>query len=237
MGEAVQVWDVPLSVSEDLIAEYSQCLSEDEQKRAARFRFEADRRKFVVARGVLRHLLSERLGCRAIALTFDYGKYGKPKTTVLSAKGRDFHFNLSHSGEIALCALGGDRTVGIDIEKVRPIQRLESMMERCLVETEKAKVTSQPIDQQTHDFLQYWTCKEAYLKAIGVGLSQSMTTVEVDPSLSRLIKVPRDRKEDGQEDWQLHTLDLPETYVGALVVAGKSAVEIAHWQHSSFSER
>ncbi len=233
MGKAVQVWCVPLLVSEELVAKYAQCLAEDEQHRAARFRFEADRRKFVVARGAMRHLLSERLGCRAIALTFDYGKHGKPKTTVSSTKGRNFHFNLSHSGEMALCALGGDRTVGIDIEKVRPIQRLESIMERCLVETEKAKVISQPVDQQAHDFLQYWTCKEAYLKAIGVGLSQLMTTVEIDLSLSQLVEVPR----DCQEGWQLYSLELPETYVGALVVAGKSAVEIAHWQHSNFLER
>jgi len=233
MDKAVQVWCVPLSVSEELVAQYAQCLSEDEQHRAARFRFEADRRKFVVARGVLRHLLSERLGCGAIALTFDYGKYGKPKTTVSPTKGHDFHFNLSHSGEVALCALGGDRTVGVDIEKVRPIQRLESMMGRCLVEAEKAKVISKPIDQRSHNFLRYWTCKEAYLKAIGVGLSQSMTTVEVDPSFSQLVEVPK----GCQEGWHLYSLDLPETYVGALVVAGKSAVEITHWQHFNLSER
>ncbi|MEM8503001.1 MAG: 4'-phosphopantetheinyl transferase superfamily protein [Cyanobacteria bacterium P01_D01_bin.1] len=227
MSEAVQVWCVPLLISERLVATYAQCLSEDERSRAARFRFEADRQKFVVARGVLRHLLAERLGGKAITLTFKYGEYGKPTTTASPTEACDFHFNLSHSGELALCALGGDRTVGVDIEQVRPIQRLGSMMERCLVDREKAKVTAQPTDQQAQAFLQYWTCKEAYLKAIGLGLAQSMKTVEVDLTSSRLVNVPK----DCLEGWQLHRLELPETYVGALVVSGESTIEMKCWQH------
>ena len=226
MDEAVRVWRVPLRVSDKVVARYAQCLSEDERARASRFRFEQDRRKFVVARGTLRHLLGRRLDCTAAAIAFCYGKYGKPESVSPIGAG-SFHFNLSHSGEMALCALGGDRTVGIDIEQVRPIQRLDSMIERCLVSVEKLQIIAQPKDQQARGFLQYWTCKEAYLKAIGLGLAQSMTTIEIDLSVPRLVTTPK----QCAQGWHLHTLDLPEAYVGALVVAGKSAVEIDCWQH------
>lgn len=218
MSEVIRVWSISLQVPERTVAAYSQCLSEDEQTRAARFRFDADRRRFVVARGVLRHLLAERLGNEAIALSFAYGEYGKPRTTTTKT---NYHFNLSHSGEIALCALGGDRIVGVDIEKVKPIKRLGSMIDRCLVDAEKAQLLSLPICQQDHNFLQYWTCKEAYLKAIGLGLSQSMTTVEVDLRSPCLVAVPQRRA----AGWQLQILDLPEGYVGALVVARRSMAE------------
>ncbi len=227
MDEAVRVWRVPLLVSDGVVARYVACLSEDESARADRFRFEADRRKFVVARGTLRYLLGERFDCAASAITFCYGKYGKPETSASPDGASHFHFNLSHSGEMALCALGGDRNVGVDIEKVKPIQRLGSMMDRCLVEVEKLQVTAQPEDEQSRAFLQYWTCKEAYLKAIGLGLAQSMTTVEVDLSAPKLVTAPK----PCAEEWQLYKLDLPESYVGALVVAGKSAIKIDCWQH------
>ncbi len=191
MGEAVRVWRVPLLVSDEVVARYVDCLSEDERARADRFRFEADRRKFVVARGTLRHLLGERFDCAAGAIAFCYGQYGKPETSASPDGASSFHFNLSHSGEMALCALGGDRNVGIDIEKVKPIQRLDSMMDRCLVEVEKSQVAAQPEDMQSRTFLQYWTCKEAYLKAIGLGLAQSMTTVEIEVRVPRLVTAPK----------------------------------------------
>lgn len=229
MNEAVQVWQVPLQVSDETIARYTKCLSEDEISRADRFRFKPDRRKFVVARGTLRHLLGARFGCRASAIAFCYGEYGKPETKAFSNSDCYFHFNLSHSGEMALCALGGDQVVGIDIEKVRPIQRLEGMSERCLVAQEKARVESYPREQQPFAFLQHWTCKEAYLKAIGLGLSQSMTAVEVDLSPPQFVSLPA----GCAASWQLHTIPVPEDYVAALVVAGKATVKVSCWQHLS----
>ena len=227
MGEAVQVWQVPLRVSDETVTRYTQCLSEDEVSRADRFRFTADRRKFVVARGTLRHLLGARLGCAAGAIAFCYSRYGKPEMSASSSSDCHCHFNLSHSGEMALCALSGARIVGIDIEKIKPIQRLENMLERCLVAREKAIVKSHAMEQQPLAFLQHWTCKEAYLKAIGLGLSQSMTTIEVDLDSPQFVHVP-----DGcAASWQLHKIAVPEAYVAALVVAGEATVEVSCWQH------
>ncbi len=243
MSDAIQVWEIPLQVSENVLQVYAQCLSPDEHIRAERFRFSEDRRRFIVSRGALRHLLSGQFECLPQAVEFCYGKYGKPSVdsaglttqrtaqniagfTIACDRGNgDFNFNISHSGELALCALGNRHRVGIDIEKFKRIQRLDGLLERCLSAQEQADVEA--TDKPAEAFLRYWTCKEAYLKAIGVGLSQSMKTVEVVINPPRLVCVP----DDCEEGWALHTIAVPEGYAGALVVAGNTSVQCNRWMH------
>ena len=235
MGKVVQVWQISLEVSEDTLASYFTCLSHDEKTRANRFRFADDRRRFIVARGTLRHLLGRQFAQAPNTIEFCYSEYGKPFTaarlsTRLSAEGGsdgDFHFNLSHSGEIALCALGHDRNVGVDIEKLKPIKSLDGMMERCFLATEQSQIKN--ADNPSHAFLQRWTCKEAYLKAIGLGLTQSMQTVEVQLTPPQFVCVPQ----DCAEGWHLELISVPDDYVGAVVIAGKALIQTHHWRHLS----
>ena len=248
MRGAVQIWHISLQVHSDkLLNGYYDCLSQDEEAKANRFRFPEDRRRFIVARGTLRHLLGRQFDQRPEAVTFCYGTYGKPsvgfineaqKMTSASFASRslassqcDFHFNLSHSGEMAVCALGYDRKVGIDIEQIKPIKRLDSLMKRTLVSNEQTQVEAKCESAQSRAFLQRWTCKEAYLKAIGLGLTQSMQTIEVQLSPPELLRVP----EGCEEGWQLHLLALPEDYVGALTVAGQVEVTTHQWPHNAIA--
>ena len=154
MRDVVQIWQIPLQVpdarSPALLNQYRNCLSPDEKAKADRFRFEKDQRRFVIARGTLRHLLARQLNQKPQQVSFCYGTYGKPTVSLdpknqpspqaLAGTDCDFHFNLSHSGEIALCALGHKRKVGIDIEQLKTIQRLDSMMRRTLVDSEQHQV-------------------------------------------------------------------------------------------------
>jgi len=236
MSDVIQIWEIPLRVSESTLSQYFTCLSQDEKSRANRFKFADDKRRYVVARGTLRHLLGEQLGREPGEIAFCYGKYGKPAIdtaanstaqTATSVQSCDFHFNLSHSGELALCALGYQRKVGVDIERLKPIKRLDGMMERCLSAAELVQVQALPVEAQLQAFLQRWTCKEAYLKAIGLGLIQSMQTVEVQLVPPRLVCVP----EDCEEGWCLTVMLVPEGYVGAVVVAGQVAVVLRQWAH------
>lgn len=236
MSDVVQIWQIPLQVTESTLNKYFTCLSQDEKSRANRFKFVDDKRRYVVARGTLRHLLSQAFDQTPGAIAFCYGKYGKPaidKALIATAEQPcDFHFNLSHSGELALCVLGYQQKVGIDIERLKPISRLEGMMDRCLSAAEAAQVKAMPVEKHLRAFLQRWTCKEAYLKAIGLGLIQSMQTVEVQLAPPRLVRVP----EDCAEGWHLDLIDLPEDYVGAVVVAGQSKLQVHQWAHSHVSD-
>lgn len=237
MTDPVLIWKISLEVSKDTLDSYFTCLSEDEKSRANRFRFADDKRRFVVSRGVLRHLLGRQFSRPAHAVQFCYGEYGKPlmgqfgEAAAGEPAERDFHFNLSHSGELALCALSY-RRVGVDIEKVKPIRRLEGMMARCLSASELTEVKAEVPGDRARSFLEHWTCKEAYLKAIGLGLTQSMQAVEVQLVPPRLIHIPVDQA----SDWHLYRLALPDDYVGALVVAGEVTLQMCQWRHEEAFE-
>ena len=127
-----------------------------------------------------------------------------------------------------MCGLGGDRTIGVDIEYLKGIKRLDGMMERCLTPQEIAVVKQQPETAQLKAFLQRWTCKEAYLKAIGLGLIQSMQSVEVQLNPDQLTAVPQ----TCVAGWTLKTLNVPADYVGALVIEGDAEIEMHTWSHS-----
>lgn len=233
MNDAIQLWQIPLEVPNITLERYWAHLSPDEKARGDRFRFEKDRRRFVVARGVLRCLLGEQFKRSPGDIQFCYSEYGKPalaRSSIENQPAADcgFHFNLSHSGEIALCVLGGDRTVGVDIEYLKDIQRLDGMMERCLTPQELTEVQQQPASEHLKAFLQRWTCKEAYLKAIGLGLTQSMQSVEVTINPAQLTVVPQ----ACSAGWHLNVLDLPDNYVGASVIAGTAIVTTHHWKHA-----
>ncbi|HVT27107.1 MAG TPA: hypothetical protein VHE81_03730, partial [Lacipirellulaceae bacterium] len=115
----IHVWLCNLSVcasAQSLLRGY---LSAEEKQRAARFHLDRDRNRFVVARGALRNILAQYLRQRPSQLQIHYGAEGKPALTPDSA-GRSLSFNLSHSEDIAVLALGWDRNIGIDVERVRP---------------------------------------------------------------------------------------------------------------------
>jgi 4'-phosphopantetheinyl transferase len=129
-------------------------LSAEEHDRAARFRFERDRRRFIVARSRLRELLAQRLGSAPESIHLAYGKHGKPALAGRFASS-GWHFNLSRREELALYAFSRGAEVGIDVEAVH-----------TLPEALKASA-----DQRSLAFFRWWTRKEALAKGLGVGLS------------------------------------------------------------------
>ena len=105
----VHSWCVRLDVPPETSADLYATLTSDEQNRSARLRFERDRRRFVVARGVLRELLGSYLGIPAGAVRFVYNAFGKPE---LSPELGRLKFNLSHSADLALIAIAADAEIG-----------------------------------------------------------------------------------------------------------------------------
>ncbi|MEM9977582.1 MAG: 4'-phosphopantetheinyl transferase superfamily protein [Cyanobacteria bacterium P01_D01_bin.2] len=196
----LDLWRIPLAQEMSVSV-----LSEDELVRFNRYRFAADRRKFAVARSRLRQILAHYCQQAPAALVFDYGDHGKP----FLRGDHGLQFNLSHSGEYGLCGVAR-RGVGVDIELLRPMDRLDGLMQRCLTPTEQqALVHARPMDQ-SEAFLTYWTCKEAYLKATGQGISAALSTIEV-----RLTPYPQLL---GQP-WQLQVFTPCDRYTAAVVMS------------------
>ncbi|HEY1607308.1 MAG TPA: 4'-phosphopantetheinyl transferase superfamily protein [Allosphingosinicella sp.] len=150
-------------------------LDPEERSRAARLRFERDRHRFIARRGRLRLLLAGALGCAPAKIRYATGRFGKPR---LEGAG-DLRFNLSHSDGLALCAIGRGVEIGCDIERRRSDLADAATAERFFAAGERRVLRSLPRERQVQGFFDCWTRKEAYVKALGDGLSCPLDSFEV----------------------------------------------------------
>jgi 4'-phosphopantetheinyl transferase len=164
----VHVWRARLDVDEKKLADFEALLSPDEHERAARFRFDEHRRRYVAARGFLRKILGGYLRCDPALLVFDYGKHGKP--VLASPANSRVEFNVSHSADLALFAFASGRSVGVDVELIKPGVSCMEIAEHHFSENEIALLRSLTEPAMCEKFFEMWSEKEARLKALGVGL-------------------------------------------------------------------
>ncbi len=208
MTEEVQVWVASLDVADERYNALARLLPAEESERAAGLSPVAARR-FVVARGVLRTLLSGFTGKPAHKLRFSYGNSGKP-----SLDGQDdIHFNISHSAELGLFAFAPDRPVGVDVENERPVRRLLDVAQRFMSEDElRALVDTEP-DGRNAAFLRSWVVREARLKAEGKGVWAGSEKSWL-PNLTHKLFAPRPRYIAAvaapDSDWRLYTCAMTE---------------------------
>jgi 4'-phosphopantetheinyl transferase len=212
----VHLWEFPLTISESALIQCAQILSPDERERAARFHFERDRRKFTVARSLMRTILAAYLKSSARTISFTYSTNGKP---ALAEAASGIRFNLSHSGEMALLGVALGRDMGVDIELIRPDVETDNLARRFFSPLERDLIRNLPEAERIAAFFRCWTCKESFLKAQGIGLSRSLDSfdVEVNPKLSaRLLATRPDAAE--ADHWFLHDVEVISNYAAALTV-------------------
>lgn len=173
------MWRVGLDAGADALAAH---LADDEHARAARFRFDRDRRRYVVARGRLREILGRYLDVPPERVSFQYGPQGKPELcpeTEDAAPGHGLTFNLSHAGEHALVVVARGRRVGVDLEPVRALPDADIIAERFFSASEVAAYRALPEAARPAAFFACWTRKEAFVKALGDGLTHPLDTFDV----------------------------------------------------------
>jgi len=216
----VHVWRVKLDITQLQKESLLGMLTADEVERVGRFRFERDQKQFIAARGMLRQLLGRYLGKPPHELRFEYEANGKP-VLVTNAGYQTFRFNLSHSDTFALYAVSRDRNIGIDIERVRKDMDIEQIAQRFFTEYEIRSLERVPEKNRPGVFFQYWTRKEAFLKATGEGISFPMEEFDVS-LLSRRVLSPITLVGDKRESSRWHVQDLfpGDGYVAAIAVEG-----------------
>lgn len=215
----VHVWRVALDAPEPEQPLYESVLSPDERSRAARFHFVRDRRRFTVARGALRQVLSRYTGLPAHDLHFCYNAYGKPALTP-ACGGATVRFNLSHADALALIAVTAEHDIGVDIEQIRTEISYEQIARQFFSPQEVIALRSLPNEVRPQGFFNCWTRKEAYIKAQGVGLSLPMHSFDVSLApgqAAALLHTCDDPAEAAR--WTLTALDPGAGYVGAVAVA------------------
>jgi 4'-phosphopantetheinyl transferase len=202
MTEEVQVWVAPLEVTDARYADLAGTLAAEERRRADDLP-PVIARRFVVARGILRDLLSGFTGTPAQELKFEYGSAGKP-----SLADHDINFNISHSEELGLFAFAPDRAVGVDVEYERPVRRLLDVAQRFMSEDEVGSLAATHPGQRDASFLRSWVVREARLKAQGKSVWSGQEASNPD-NLTHKLFSPRPgyiaAVAASDSDWRLYT--------------------------------
>jgi 4'-phosphopantetheinyl transferase len=215
----VHVWSASLERDEAVVQHLYRTLSADEQSRAARFHFARDRRRFCVARGVLRHLLAGYLSAAPAEIGFDYSPRGKP--ALQRRFSAELRFNVSHSHEMAVYAFARGREVGIDIEQIRTSVEFEQIAQRYFAPSEYQSLRSLPTALRARGFFNCWTRKEAYIKALGDGLSHPLDQFTVSLAPDQPARLLHDRADPtAPHRWTLHAPTIHPEYVVALIAEG-----------------
>lgn len=224
--DEVHVWRAALDLPERLADELRHLLSDDERRRAARFHFERDRRRFSAGRGVLRDILGRYLNTAPQELRFHYDAHGKP-----SLYGSDLRFNLSHSGGLALFAVTTGGQVGVDVERIRPEVMQEGLAKRYFSPREAAALEALPPEQQPAGFFNCWTRKEAYIKARGEGLSIPLDSFDVSLEPGEPARLLNVMGAPGEaERWSLWDLEVDAGFAAALALDSTERT-LRRWQY------
>ena len=219
-NDHVHVWRMWLELADHRTDELQSKLSADEKRRAARFRSNADRTRYIAAHYYTREILGNYLDLRPEQISFAYNQYGKPELEEIeTASG--LRFNLSHSDDIAVLAVARGFNVGVDIERVKPNAATEDIARRFFSSGEVELLLNQPENERDEAFFRCWTRKEAYIKARGKGMSIPLDQFEVsflpgDPP--KIIRIEDDPQAAAR--WSLFNLEPGDGYTGALAVEG-----------------
>ena len=187
------------------LADLHGVLSQEERDRAARFRFEEDSLRSRVAWGLLRLFLGRLLGREPASLGFVQNEYGKPRLQDGPS------FNLAHSGAWVLIGLASGGRLGVDVEWCGRVRDVESLAQTVFAPDELAEFRSFPQDQRPEAFYRGWARKEAFVKAVGEGLSLPLKgfSVSLAPGFGDALLQVESSKESGIP-WQVRSLpELP----------------------------
>lgn len=209
----LHVWAVPLHGDPE---RFGALLSAGERQRLQRFHFADHRRRYQIGHGALRAILGGYLGVEPTAVEFQQGPRGKPYLAEPPAGAKGPYFNLSHSGKLALIGVSRSE-LGLDVEKVRHLESLTEIARKHFSPMEFAALDALQGEARELAFYRCWTRKEAYIKAIGEGLSMPLDTFDVSLGEEPKFLACRDGREDPAK-WSMLDVSPGPDFVGAVAI-------------------
>jgi 4'-phosphopantetheinyl transferase len=212
LGNDTHVWLVALDLGEADVSSLAVVLAADERQRASRFHFDRDRRHFIAARGVLRQLVARYAGRAPEYIEFCYGPQGKP----VLAGGSNLEFNIAHSHGVGLFAFTLGAPIGVDVEAIQSIEH-DKLAASFFSAAERVAFARVPVEHRREAFYTYWARKEAYVKALGGGLSVPLDRFDV-AAFGEPARLLVDRGDPNKRRWSLHDVDAGPAFRAALAV-------------------
>ncbi|GAB4068252.1 4'-phosphopantetheinyl transferase superfamily protein [Ancylobacter sonchi] len=229
MNSQITVWIFELDRTAGDLTAFNSWLSGDEAQRCARLLRTQDRDRFTTAHGIMRHILGKMTGERPETLAFVRNAHGKPSLE----RHESLEFNLSHSDGLGVLAVANGFPVGIDVEKIAPVEF--ALAEVALSPSECAELASCGQHESPTHFYRCWTRKEAVIKVLGLGLAQPPDIYDITPEFSR---EPRLLRLAGRSEtsaiWELFHFIPAAGYMGALAAYGRGhSLVLNRWTPSA----
>ncbi len=179
----VHLWYVlPEEIEEGELAHFRRLMTAEETEREQRFVFEKDRYTYLVTRGLVRTALSHHTGVDPARWVFGANAYGRPEIAEPGGLATRLRFNLSHTDGLVVCVVAMGHDVGVDAENTGRQVAAAELARQFFSASEAADVLSRPGDDRLDRFYDYWTLKEAYIKATGMGMSIPLSGFSVNVS-------------------------------------------------------
>ena len=191
--------DVTLVSDPDVLAEYESLLDDQEKRRHAAFHFPADRHLYLVAHALLRTSLSRFSDIQPCKWRISSNKSGRPEVAAEQCPEDRIRFNLSHTKGLAACVVTANVDIGIDVERLDRRCDMESIARRYFSRQEMQALMALPVHDRPTRFLEYWTLKEAYVKACGLGLSIPLDSFFFYRDRQMVWRIGFDRDDDPSE--------------------------------------
>lgn len=207
----------------DLLARYKRWLNPEEAQKQQRFYFEKDRHQYLVTRGFIRSLLTRYVPHIQPAMwQFETNKYGRPHIKP-DPDIPKLHFNISHTQGLVAIAVTHDREIGVDVETITRDGDQVKIADRFFSAAEVAELHTLPAVRQKDRFFDYWTLKESYIKARGMGLSIPLGEFSfiLGPRPQIGIEIDPNQNDDPQR-WAFRTWRVSQIHKMALTVERKA---------------
>lgn len=219
-NKEVHVWLASLDQPDIDFNRLAQTLSENEITKTRRYHFNRDRRRFIVGRGALRLILGLYTGSPPERLEFLTGANGKPYLAK-KCNSDKLMFNVSYANRLILYGFTRNIRIGVDVEHIRAMPDAADIAARFFSKRENKKFQALPQSQKRSAFFQCWTRKEAYLKALGEGISDRLDQFDVSLNScepAALLRTSWDPKE--ADRWSLMEINPGSGYIGTIAVEG-----------------
>jgi 4'-phosphopantetheinyl transferase len=218
--DRVDLWLASSKASEALLAQYRTLLSDEEKSQEFRFYFESDRRRYLVTRALVRSVLSRYSNTPPSEWRFVKDSFGRPLVANDGEIEKELSFNVSHASNLILMGVTRESPLGVDIEFVRHHpEAFQQIAQQWFSGEEATSLKALPPDRQVPGFFEYWTLKESYAKARGVGLSMPFNSfrfnLSADTRIDFVVALPWG---DEGADWRFWQLRPLPGYIAAVCV-------------------